>query len=189
MVGAQRNVKAGTQVIFESESVDLKIDRLTSPVGCDWHNTKLVIFTRCRRDVEDHGAGSATNRAFNDFDGVGFADYAGFKTVVRTEDENVNGADNRGRSRARGALGHWIEIKDSKIANYQCVVPSTWNFSPSDDSGQPGPVEQALIGTKIKDENNPFEIGRIVRSMDPCLACAIHLITPKWKDLGTFKVC
>jgi hydrogenase large subunit len=90
---------------------------------------------------------------------------------------------------ARGALGHWIEIKDRKIANYQCVVPSTWNFSPRDDRGQPGPVEQALLGTRIKDENNPFEIGRIVRSMDPCLACAIHLITPKGKDLGTFKVC
>jgi hydrogenase large subunit len=90
---------------------------------------------------------------------------------------------------ARGALGHWIEIKDKKIANYQCVVPSTWNLGPRDDQGQPGPVEQALIGTKIKDENNPFEIGRIVRSFDPCLACAIHVITPKGKDLGTFRVC
>ena len=90
---------------------------------------------------------------------------------------------------ARGALGHWIEIKDKKIANYQCVVPSTWNLCPRDDMGQPGPVEQALIGTKIKDENNPFEIGRIVRSFDPCLACAIHVITPKGKEIGTFKVC
>ncbi len=90
---------------------------------------------------------------------------------------------------ARGALGHWIEIKDKKIANYQCVVPSTWNMSPKDDNGQPGPVEQALIGTKIKDEGNPFEIGRIIRSFDPCLACAIHLITPKGKTLGIYKVC
>jgi len=90
---------------------------------------------------------------------------------------------------ARGALGHWIEIKDHKIANYQCVVPSTWNFGPRDDQGQPGPVEQAITGTKIKDEANPFEIVRIVRSFDPCLACAIHLITPKGKDLGEFRVC
>ena len=90
---------------------------------------------------------------------------------------------------ARGALGHWIEIKDKKIANYQCVVPSTWNLCPKDDKGQPGPVEQALIGTKVKDENNPFEIGRIVRSFDPCLACAVHLITPKGKTLGIYKVC
>jgi hydrogenase large subunit len=90
---------------------------------------------------------------------------------------------------ARGALGHWIEIKDKKIANYQCVVPSTWNLGPRDDKNQPGPVEQALIGTKIKDENNPFEIGRIVRSFDPCLACAIHVITPKGRTLGIYKVC
>lgn len=89
---------------------------------------------------------------------------------------------------ARGALGHWIEIKDKKIANYQCVVPSTWNLGPRDDKGQPGPVEQALIGTKIKDENNPFEIGRIVRSFDPCLACAVHVITPKGRTLGVYTV-
>jgi hydrogenase large subunit len=75
---------------------------------------------------------------------------------------------------ARGALGHWIEIKDKKIANYQCVVPTTWNASPRDNNGNPGPMEQAIIGTKIKDKDNPFEIVRIVRSFDPCLACAIH---------------
>jgi len=75
---------------------------------------------------------------------------------------------------ARGALGHWIEIKDQKIANYQCVVPTTWNASPRDENGNPGPIEQAIIGTKVKDKDNPFEIVRIVRSFDPCLACAIH---------------
>ncbi len=75
---------------------------------------------------------------------------------------------------SRGALGHWIEIKGKKIANYQCVVPTTWNASPRDDNGNPGPIEQAIIGTRVKDKNNPFEIVRIVRSFDPCLGCAIH---------------
>ena len=75
---------------------------------------------------------------------------------------------------ARGALGHWIEIKEKKIANYQCVVPTTWNASPRDDNGNPGPMEQAITGTRIKDKSNPFEIVRIVRSFDPCLACAVH---------------
>ncbi len=75
---------------------------------------------------------------------------------------------------ARGALGHWIEIKEQKIANYQCVVPTTWNASPRDDNGNPGPIEQAITGTKIRDKSNPFEIVRIVRSFDPCLACAVH---------------
>jgi hydrogenase large subunit len=89
---------------------------------------------------------------------------------------------------ARGALGHFIQIKDKRIANYQCVVPSTWNMSPRDDKGQPGPLEQALTGTKIKDEANPVEIVRIVRSFDPCLACAVHLITPKGGILSKFKI-
>ncbi|MFC1871422.1 nickel-dependent hydrogenase large subunit [Chloroflexota bacterium] len=89
---------------------------------------------------------------------------------------------------ARGALGHWIEIKDKKIANYQCVVPTTWNVSPQDDKGNPGPIEQALIGTKIRDEDNPFEVVRIIRSFDPCLACSIHMVTPKGRELAQFRV-
>ncbi len=89
---------------------------------------------------------------------------------------------------ARGALGHWIEIKDRKIANYQCVVPTTWNVSPRDDRDNPGPIEQALIGTRVKDEDNPFELVRIVRSFDPCLACSIHLVTPKGRDLGRYRI-
>jgi hydrogenase large subunit len=89
---------------------------------------------------------------------------------------------------ARGALGHFIEIKNKKIANYQAVVPTTWNVSPMDDKGQHGPIEQALIGTKVKDEENPFEVVRIVRAFDPCIACAVHLVTPKGRDLGKFRV-
>jgi hydrogenase large subunit len=89
---------------------------------------------------------------------------------------------------ARGALGHWIEIKEGKIANYQVVTPTSWNGSPRDDKNQPGPIEQAITGTKIRDENNPFEIVRIVRSFDPCIACAVHLITPKGNTLGEFRV-
>jgi hydrogenase large subunit len=57
-----------------------------------------------------------------------------------------------------------------------------------DDKGQHGPIEQALIGTKVKDEKNPFEVVRIVRSFDPCLACAVHCVTPKGRDLGRFRV-
>ena len=74
----------------------------------------------------------------------------------------------------RGALGHWIEIKEGKIANYQCVVPTTWNLSARDDREQPGPAEQSLIGAPVRDSDNPFEAVRIVRSFDPCLACAVH---------------
>ena len=90
---------------------------------------------------------------------------------------------------ARGALGHWIEIRNKRISRYQCVVPSTWNMSPRDDREQPGPLEQALTGTKVRDEANPFELVRIVRSFDPCLACAVHVVTPKGGSLGAFRVC
>jgi ferredoxin hydrogenase large subunit/hydrogenase large subunit len=75
---------------------------------------------------------------------------------------------------ARGALGHWIEIRDHKIANYQCVVPTTWNCSPRDDRGEPGPMEQALAGTPVADAKAPIEAARVIRSFDPCLACAVH---------------
>jgi Ni,Fe-hydrogenase I large subunit len=87
----------------------------------------------------------------------------------------------------RGALGHWISIKDKKIDRYQCVVPTTWNASPKDDKKQPGPIEQALMGTPVADSDNPIEPCRVVRSFDPCLACAIHIIEPE-KDVKKFKV-
>lgn len=74
----------------------------------------------------------------------------------------------------RGALGHWIQIDNHKIENYQCVVPTTWNCSPRDDGGYPGAVEQALVGTPIENTENPIEATRIVRSFDPCIACAVH---------------
>jgi hydrogenase large subunit len=88
----------------------------------------------------------------------------------------------------RGALGHWIQIKDGKIERYQLVVPTTWNASPKDTREQPGPLEQAIIGTQIRDLENPFEIVRIVRSFDPCLACAVHLLNVKGRELGRFRV-
>jgi hydrogenase large subunit len=88
----------------------------------------------------------------------------------------------------RGSLGHWIEIDEGLIANYQAVVPTTWNCSPRDDRDQPGACEQALEGTAVRDPHNPFEIVRIVRSFDPCLACAIHMVTPKGHDIARFRV-
>jgi len=88
----------------------------------------------------------------------------------------------------RGAVGHWISIKDKKIDRYQVITPTGWNASPKDDEGQPGAVEQAIIGTKIKDKENPFELVRIVRAFDPCLACSVHLLDFRGNRLGIFKV-
>ncbi|CAG34888.1 nickel-dependent hydrogenase large subunit [Desulfotalea psychrophila] len=84
-------------------------------------------------------------------------------------------AEGRGMMEApRGALGHWVTIEKQKIGRYECIVPTTWNCSPKDDKQIPGPVEQSLIGTIVADKTNPLEAARIVRSYDPCLACAVH---------------
>ena len=88
----------------------------------------------------------------------------------------------------RGALGHWIQIEDKVISRYQLVVPTTWNGSPRDANGTPGPIEQALIGTKVKDRDNPFEIVRIVRSFDPCLACSVHVLTAAGDIRGEYRI-
>jgi len=76
----------------------------------------------------------------------------------------------------RGALGHWIRIDNGAIANYQAVVPSTWNAGPRDAMGQMGPYESALMGTPIADPEKPLEILRTIHSFDPCLACAVHVL-------------
>jgi len=98
-------------------------------------------------------------------------------------------AEGAGLSEApRGALGHWIRIKDHRIDNYQLVVPTTWNASPKDANGNPGPMEQSIIGTKINDENNPYEIVRIVRSFDPCLACSVHAVDYRGRSIARYRV-
>jgi [NiFe] hydrogenase large subunit len=88
----------------------------------------------------------------------------------------------------RGALGHWVVVKDHKIANYQCVVPTTWNASPRDDSHKRGPIEEALIGTPVLDPQKPLEILRVVHSFDPCIACAVHVIDPRTNEIYEIKV-
>lgn len=78
----------------------------------------------------------------------------------------------------RGALGHWIHIKDTKIANYQAVVPTTWNGSPRDPQGNIGAFEASLMDTQMHDPHLPLEILRTIHSFDPCLACSTHVMSP-----------
>ena len=84
----------------------------------------------------------------------------------------------------RGALAHWVVIKDRKVANYQQVVPSTWNASPRDPSGQMSAYEATLIGTPVADPELPLEIIRTIHSFDPCLACAVHLYDEHGKHIS-----
>lgn len=87
----------------------------------------------------------------------------------------------------RGGLGHWVRIKNSTIAHYQMVVPSTWNASPRDANGVRGAYEESLIGLKLADPAQPVEIIRTIHSFDPCLACAVHILTPRG-EMKKFKI-
>ena len=83
----------------------------------------------------------------------------------------------------RGALGHWVHIQNGTIANYQCVVPSTWNAGPRDAKGNRGPYEAALVGTPVAKADQPVEILRTVHSFDPCMACGVHVVDAKRREI------
>jgi hydrogenase large subunit len=86
----------------------------------------------------------------------------------------------------RGALGHWISVSSSKIANYQIITPTCWNASPKDDFNNPGPIEKAIIGTHVANTDQPVELLRIVHAFDPCTACSVHVISPSGEELSRF---
>ncbi len=88
----------------------------------------------------------------------------------------------------RGALGHWIRIKNTKIDNYQCIVPTTWNAGPRDPKNQIGAYEASLLNTKMAVPNQPLEILRTIHSFDPCLACATHVVSPEGDEITRVTV-
>ena len=88
----------------------------------------------------------------------------------------------------RGALSHWVHIQKGLIANYQCVVPSTWNAGPRDAKGRRGPYEDALIGTPVANPQQPIEILRTVHSFDPCMACGVHVLDATRRELARVRV-
>jgi len=88
----------------------------------------------------------------------------------------------------RGALAHWIDVKNGKIENYQIIAPTTWNVGPRDGQGARGPIEEALIGTPIANKSDPIEVGHVARSFDSCLVCTVHAYDAKTKkELATFR--
>lgn len=87
----------------------------------------------------------------------------------------------------RGALSHWAVIRDGKIANYQAVVPTTWNAGPRDEKNQKGPYEASLIDNPVADPEQPLEVLRTVHSFDPCLACAVHTVDMNGNPIATVR--
>jgi len=88
----------------------------------------------------------------------------------------------------RGALAHWVKIKDTRIENYQCVVPTTWNGSPRDNEGNIGAFEASLMNTKVAVPEEPVEILRTIHSFDPCLACSTHVMSEDGRELARVTV-
>lgn len=88
----------------------------------------------------------------------------------------------------RGVLGHFVRIEGGKVANYQAVVPTTWNASPKDARNQRGAYEESLIGLRLADPKNPLEVLRVIHSFDPCLACAVHVIDTQGRELSRYKI-
>ena len=84
----------------------------------------------------------------------------------------------------RGGLSHWICIKNGKTDNYQCIVPTTWNACPRDDQAGHGAYEQAMMTTHVADPTKPLEIPKVIRSFDPCLACATHMYNAKGEKIN-----
>jgi [NiFe] hydrogenase large subunit/hydrogenase large subunit len=87
----------------------------------------------------------------------------------------------------RGSLSHWVNIRAGSIANYQCVVPSTWNAGPRDAKGRRGPYEEALLGTPVADAERPLEILRTVHSFDPCMACGVHVVDAHRRSIAEVR--
>lgn len=87
----------------------------------------------------------------------------------------------------RGVLSHWVVIKDGKIENYQCVVPTTWNAAPRNEHDAPGAYEACLLDNPVADPEQPLEVLRTVHSFDPCLACAVHILDTEHTEVVTVK--
>jgi hydrogenase large subunit len=88
----------------------------------------------------------------------------------------------------RGTLSHWVVVDNGKIKNYQAVVPTTWNASPRDNKGVPGPYEASLLNNPIADSQHPLEVLRTIHSFDPCMSCAVHMFDPSGTKIANVRV-
>ncbi len=88
----------------------------------------------------------------------------------------------------RGMLSHWVVIDKGVFSNYQAVVPTTWNASPRDEKGMPGPYESSLLRNPVADPEKPLEVLRTVHSFDPCMACACHTLDAKGRRIAAVKL-
>ena len=176
---ASGNKEFTEQINFVLKTLDVPVDALFSTLGrtaargleCQWAADKLIYFMdKLIANVKAGDTATANVEKWEpdtwpaEVKGVGFTEAP------------------------RGALAHWIKIEDTKIANYQCVVPTTWNGSPRDNEGNIGAFEAALLNTKMERPEEPVEILRTLHSFDPCLACSTHIMSEDGQELARVTV-
>lgn len=176
-VGGHKEFKE--QVDFVLKALDVPVTALFSTLGrtaaraleCQWAGRKLRYFMdKLVANIKAGDESTANTELWEpsswpkDVKGVGFTEAP------------------------RGALGHWIRIKNEKIDNYQCVVPTTWNGSPRDNEGKIGAFEASLMNTKVERPDEPVEILRTIHSFDPCLACSTHVMSEEGQELANVIV-
>jgi hydrogenase large subunit len=88
----------------------------------------------------------------------------------------------------RGLLGHWVQLNGGYIDHYQVITPTSWNASPRDDRDLRGPIEEALVGTPVRNSEDPVEVGHVVRSFDLCMVCSVHAFSKKNRSLGRLRL-
>lgn len=152
-------------------------------VNGDYRNGVSVMDRHLARALEAQKVANAMSGWLNQL-AVGGSEYTTYTTPSSASGVGLTEAP-------RGALGHWTSISTAKlsptggpsIASYQVITPTCWNASPRDTSGVKGPMEQALIGTRVSDATQPVEVLRVVHSFDPCMSCAVHVMRPSGKPV------
>jgi hydrogenase large subunit len=176
---ASGNKEITEQITMVLKTLDVPVDALFSTLGrtaargleCQWAAHKLSYFMdKLIANVKAGDTATANVERWEPKSWPAEAKGAGFTEAPR------------------GALAHWIKIKDTKIDNYQCVVPTTWNGSPRDNEGNIGAFEASLMNTKVERAEEPVEILRTLHSFDPCLACSTHVMSEDGQELAHVTV-
>lgn len=180
LVGYARGSEEIKEVVDEAlKTLDVPLEALFSTLGrtaARGLETRLTV--RWLKEFYDELVGNLKN-----------GDFATFTREKWDPETWPAEAEGVGLSEApRGALAHWIRIKERKIENYQLVVPSTWNASPRDASGKRSAYEESLLDTPVANDEQPLEIIRTIHSFDPCLACAVHVYDPDGKQIHQVTV-
>jgi len=179
MMVASGNDQAKDLVDYTLKTLDVPITALFSTLG------RTAARTLETKIFADHMQGWYDNLVAN----IKVGDVSTFNDKLWEPSSWPKEAKGVGYTEApRGALAHWVVIKDGVIDNYQAVVPSTWNAGPRDAAGKDGPYEAALKGHKLHDPKQPIEILRTIHSFDPCIACAVHVVDPDGEELIKVKV-